>query len=317
VVTVASGANHNLIGVFGFTPFGVFHSDGVRIENDRVLTRDLGPYDVKPSPMNSSNTSRRAGFTLIELLVVIAIIAILAAMLLPALSRAKDKAQRASCVNNLRQLSIGVMMYADGNSDRVPATMCNPEQNGASQAWWTYELFLPTGADGPVPPNTAGTNLGSLYSERIITAGKTYYDGGLRHMDTIPIKFELKWYEPWPSYNGGRVRGNYIWYPQSRTRSPLSPADADWSTVAVNTTDLSANKAMITDLIYTWRTIPHRNGNSPAGLNVAWGDGHVSYSTTKAAFDQARYWDYDDHLSNQNPGNNIAKFRNILALLKP
>jgi prepilin-type N-terminal cleavage/methylation domain-containing protein len=62
---------------------------------------------------------RKKAFTLIELLVVIAIIAILAALLLPALARAKERGKRAACLNNLRQIGIGITIYAEENSDRV------------------------------------------------------------------------------------------------------------------------------------------------------------------------------------------------------
>ncbi|MEY4916188.1 MAG: hypothetical protein RL616_101 [Verrucomicrobiota bacterium] len=250
-------------------------------------------------------------FTLIELLVVIAIIAILAAMLLPALAKAKQKAQQISCVSNLRQWGLSIQMYAPDNRDRIPLdgmpdTGSYPGSSGNGypddlRAWFnllpplfgertlatyygqpggSYYKFPPFNYDGPPAPYISASKIWSCPGASMTSADQQTVSaagGGLGYF-SYDMNIDLKRAND-GTYTAVNKQGTQVIMPRTTSLKNPSAVVFLFDCVFNPTTEIVNGSPQFNSVNPANRQNSFASRHSKGG-SINFFDGHVQYFKT-------------------------------------
>jgi prepilin-type N-terminal cleavage/methylation domain-containing protein/prepilin-type processing-associated H-X9-DG protein len=240
---------------------------------------------IMPGSFRPTSKKASPGFTLIELLVVIAIIAILAAMLLPALAKAKEKAKSLQCVNNEKQIVLGYSLYATDYHDYLPVA---GQARGGGTVWpaeWYAEISAYMGK--------GTTNIGTLTAQGSIQACPSFSTNKLAGVGLTTDPNFL-------SYGG---YGHNCWcylgywdgaggtYDRQKITAVSKPVETILNNDTMDPLPSDAGTARIEDFGYSYppSLIPSYLPNPPGrgytrhsqGANYSWADGHAKYNQWK------------------------------------
>lgn len=222
----------------------------------------------------------RLGFTLIELLVVVAIIAVLAAMLMPALSKARMRAKRVQCTSQLKQCLYGALMYAEDYNGWFPIwTHPATREINVMRGTW-YSRYVWSGPPNTPVPREFGSgqfnNLGYLYPTRYIGDGRVLWCPSYKYDALLGIaRYSTPYFMS--SDASGEVRSGYMFNPW--VRNPNS----DNLRLMQKSSDIRARKLLVMDFLGSDMTLDEFAHWREGGWNLGFCDGSVAFAKSPAA----------------------------------
>ncbi len=212
---------------------------------------------------------RAKGFTLIELLVVIAIIAILAAILFPVFARAREKARTASCLNNVKELTLGIMMYVQDYDETYPAGYNYAPTPPAGNAHTWVPAVMPYLKNDEVMKCPSGRKSQDYgVNELVCRMSATVR----RKVSEVKRPAEVFLVMDSGAYHASPTRTEYIYYYLPGAACGRNPADYDFR----------GSQAAIDDWVI---------GRHNVGLNIGYCDGHAKWRGACTVRSDTRAWD--------------------------